>query len=347
MVLSASGMWGWLMLSPSSSAPVTQLKWGLQSPPGRTTGPHLCRWRVTRLAVLWGFASRSEKEDGLHEREGCPWEPGLQAGEEPVAPDAPCSCCGNPAQAAAAELRVPRGEKGQCEATERTHSQKSVARRDPSHPAGTHYPSESQHPPHGVWQPMSSQTEKENDIPYVPHGFESTRGICYCLLWFSFRATPRWNKENSIRPYEMDNHDLGCYSSVRVSSSPELPAIRALTWEKCRELISPLYPPPLCQIKHYCSGSPKGELLWDGCDRLTALQSEVPGTWNKMTWCGWSEHGLPLTSRSEGWAGQLNSKWGPRPILDALKATSGKFSGTCRGRKLQIYPCILFLLLLF
>jgi hypothetical protein len=193
-------------------------------------------------------------------------------------------------------------------------------------------------------------TECDSPCPHrlqCPHGFESTRGICYCLLWFSFRATPRWNKENSIRPYEIDNHDLGCYSSVRVSSSPELPAIRALTWEKCRELISPLYPPPLCQIKHYCSGSPKGELLWDGCDRLTALQSEVPGTWNKMTWCGWSEHGLPLTSRSEGWAGQLNSKWGPRPILDALKATSGKFSGTCRGRKLQIYPCILFLLLLF
>ena len=48
--------------------------------------------------------------------------------------------------------------KGQCEGTERTHSQKSVALRDPSHPAGTCYPSESQHPPHGVWQPLSLQT---------------------------------------------------------------------------------------------------------------------------------------------------------------------------------------------
>lgn len=75
-------------------------------------------------------------------------------------------------------------------------------------------------------------TECDSPCPHrlrCPHGFESTRGICYCLLWFSFRATPRWNKENSIWPYEMDNHDLGCYSSVRVSSSPELPAIRALT----------------------------------------------------------------------------------------------------------------------
>lgn len=143
--------------------------------------------------MLWGFASRSEKEDGLHEREGCPREPGLQAGEEPVAPDAACSCCGNPAQAAAAVLRVPRGERGS------VRGLKGPIHRSQSHSGirATQL---------GCTIHLSHSTlamECDSPCPYrlrCPHGFESTKGICYFLLWFSFRATPRWNKENSIRP---------------------------------------------------------------------------------------------------------------------------------------------------
>ena len=110
-VLSASGMWGWLMLSSSSSAPATQLKWGLQSPPGRITGPHLSRGGVTRLAALWGFASRSGKEDGLPEREGCPREPGLQAGEDPWLQMRLAAVAGAPAQQPP-QCRVCLTEKG-------------------------------------------------------------------------------------------------------------------------------------------------------------------------------------------------------------------------------------------
>lgn len=75
-----------------------------------------------------------------------------------MAPDAPCSCCGSPSPGSRHSAEYASRRKGQCEGAERTHSQKSGALRDPSHPAGTRYPSESQRPPHGVGQPVSLQT---------------------------------------------------------------------------------------------------------------------------------------------------------------------------------------------
>ena len=100
------------MLFPPYFAPVTQLKRELQCLPGRTTGSHLCKGDVIRFPMPWDFPSRCEKENGVHERGGCHREPGLNVGGELVAPDASCSCCGNPAQAATMVLHVSSRRKG-------------------------------------------------------------------------------------------------------------------------------------------------------------------------------------------------------------------------------------------
>lgn len=127
-----------------------------------------------------------------------------------MATDAPCSCCGNPAQAAATLLRVPRGARGSVRGL-----------KGPIHRSQSHSGIRATQLGHAIHLSHSTlPTECDSPCPcrlQCPHGFESAKGICYCLLWFSFRTTPRWNKENSIRPYEMDNHGLGCYSCVRGS----------------------------------------------------------------------------------------------------------------------------------
>ena len=203
MVLSASGMWGWLMLARSSSAPVTQLKWGLQSPPGRITGPHLCRGGVTRLAVLWGFASRSGKEDGLREREGCPREPGLQAGEDPWLQMRLAAVAGAPAQAAAAVLRMPRGERGSVRGLKGPIDGSQAHSGIPATQLGhAIHLSHSTLPPE--WGSPRAYRLRGR------HGFESTEGISHRLRWVLRQGHPRWDEENSVQPYETDSNGLGC-----------------------------------------------------------------------------------------------------------------------------------------
>ena len=193
MVLSASGMWGWLMLARSSSAPVTQLKWGLQSPPGRITGPHLCRGGVTRLAVLWGFASRSGKEDGLREREGCPREPGLQAGEDPWLQMRLAAVAGAPAQAAAAVLRMPHGERGSVRGL-----------KGPIHGSQAHSGIPATQLGHAIHLSHSTlPPEWGSPRAYRlrgRHGFESTRASATAFGGFSARATRGGTKRIQCSP---------------------------------------------------------------------------------------------------------------------------------------------------
>lgn len=153
--------------------------------------------------MLWGFASRSEKEDGLHEREGCPREPGLQAGEELWLQMRLAAVAGGPAQAAATVLRMPHGERGSVRGL-----------KGPIHGSQAHSGIPATQLGHAIHLSHSAlPTEWDSPCPYRlrgRRGFESTKGIRHCLLWFSFRATPRWDEENSIQPYQTDNNGLGC-----------------------------------------------------------------------------------------------------------------------------------------
>lgn len=158
---------GWLMLSPPLLLLSLNLNEGYRVP-GRITGPHL-RWGVTRLAVLWGFASRSENESRAPLWGGCPRArtPGrreaggyrctLQLLREPARP--PHACC------------VCLAGKGAVWGTERTHSQKSVALRDPGFTQLGHAIHLSHSIiPTGVTAPCPCRLQ-------CPHGFERQRHL--------------------------------------------------------------------------------------------------------------------------------------------------------------------------
>lgn len=141
--------------------------------PGRITDPIYGK-RVTRLVVLWGFASRSENEDGLHEREGCPREPDSVVRREPVATDAPCSCCGEPSPG--------RRRGAACVLVEQRGSVRGL-----KGPTTGRHPLRGSEPPSwrtpSIWV-TASPTECDSPLILADcslHGFESAKGICYCL----------------------------------------------------------------------------------------------------------------------------------------------------------------------
>lgn len=261
------------MFFPHSFAPVIQLKWELQSLPGS----HLCRGEVIRLPVPWDFPRRSEKEDGVHERGDCHRELGLNVGGELVAPGASCSCCGNPAQAATMVLHVSSRRKGTVSGKWKDQFT------EVSGTSGSEPPS---------WDMLSVSVTAATPLSVTAHILidstvykdamalrTSRASTAFCgspsrppqggakkiqsspVRWIAkaWAAQPckpctamqRLQSEKKVGPRSFNN-------GAQATTLSLLPTTEALAWEKCWELIFPLF----SQKKRYCSGYPK--VTWTG-----------------------------------------------------------------------------------
>lgn len=120
-----------------------------------------------------------------------------------MAPDAPCSCCRSPSPAAATVPRMPHGERGSVRGL-----------KGPIHGSQAHSGIPATQLGHAIHLSHSTlPAERGSPCPYRlqgRQGLESTKGTRQSLLWFSSRATPRWDEENSMQPYETDFSGLGC-----------------------------------------------------------------------------------------------------------------------------------------
>ena len=136
-----------------------------------------------------------------------------------MAPDAPCSCCGSPSPAAATVPRMPHGERGSVRGL-----------KGPIHGSQAHSGIPATQLGHAIHLSHSTlPTERGSPCPYRlrgRQGFESTKGTRQSLLWFSSRATPRWDEENSVQPYRDRHQWPGVYSCVRGSSQRRQPGKR-------------------------------------------------------------------------------------------------------------------------
>lgn len=120
-----------------------------------------------------------------------------------MAPDASCSCCGNPAQLSYhGAVCAPKEKRDSvCELKGLIHrSQKHFGIRATQlgHAVGLNH--------------STFSAEYNSSPPYRRrscHGLANTKGI-FCPLCIPCTAAPRDSKENSSQPSEMDSNGLGC-----------------------------------------------------------------------------------------------------------------------------------------